>query len=257
LTIAIVLVPAAAHAATVSLVADHDNTLFDGNGAQDFSSGVGTSLFAGNANVGARRALLHFDLSSIPAQAVISGASLTLVDTRSAGVPALLEIHALTAAFGEGSSNSGDSGTGVSAMPGDSTWLHRIFPSTLWTTPGGDFSPVASASVDVTGEGTFTWSGAGLTADVGRWLSNPASNFGWIILDPSTTNSNAQRFSSRENSSMTNRPILTVTYTVPSSVPALNGYAGITLALALGSLGVFLVGPRRARGRGTDPATYK
>ena len=29
---------------------------------------------------------------------------------------------------------------------------------------------------------TYTWSGSGLLADVQSWVSNPASNFGWVIL---------------------------------------------------------------------------
>ena len=64
---------------------------------------------------------------------------------------------------------------------------------------------------------TYTWSGSGLVADVQAWVSNPASNFGWVIRGNEITAGSAQRFNSRENSS--NPPQLTVTYQVPTPTP--------------------------------------
>ena len=64
---------------------------------------------------------------------------------------------------------------------------------------------------------TYTWSGSGLIADVQAWVSNPASNFGWVIRGNETTDGKAQRFNTGENTS--NPPQLTVTYQVSSADP--------------------------------------
>jgi hypothetical protein len=238
--------PASASAATATFVADHDNTLFEGGGSEDFSSGAGSFLFSGNSNAGERRALLHFDLSSLPAGAIVTDASLTLVDSRSATNGAQLELHALTAAFGEGTSNAGDGGQGAVATAGDSTWLHRIFPGTPWNTPGGDFAAASSSTLSVTGIGTFTWNG--LAADVKRWQANSANNFGWILLDPNPNESaSAQRFNSRENPDPSTRPQLTVTYSLAAPVPATGRFGGVLLAFGLAGLGVSAAASRSRR----------
>jgi hypothetical protein len=241
------LSPALAHAATtITFTPDHDNTLFDG-GNQDLSSGAGQFLFAGISNVGARRALVHFNLSAIPPGATVTSASLMLVDSKSANGTSSLEIHALTAAFGEGTSDSGTGGMGAPATAGDSTWLHRLFPSTLWTAPGGDFAAAVSAVLTVSGPGTYTWTGSGLAVDAQRWVSNPTTNFGWILLDPNNANpESAQRFNSRENSDPTTRPVLTVTFTPPAppTVPWAGPWSWLGLALGLALIGGLPLGPR-------------
>jgi hypothetical protein len=118
--------------------------------------------------------------------------------------------------WGEGASNAGEpGGGGIQAEPGDATWLHTFYSSVLWTTPGGDFSATASATTPITMENmTYTWSGSGLIADVQAWVSNPATNFGWIIRGNEVDAASAQRFNSGENPS--NPPQLTVTYQVPT-----------------------------------------
>ena len=64
---------------------------------------------------------------------------------------------------------------------------------------------------------TYTWSGSGLLADVQAWVSNPASNFGWVIRGNEIDAGSAKRFNTRENS--TNPPQLTVTYQVSCATP--------------------------------------
>src|SRR5439155_21950009 len=83
---------------------------------------------------------------------------------------------------------------------------------------GGDFSPTISATTPVNAVNTtYIWSGSGLIADVQGWVSNPANNFGWVILANEIDAGNAQRLNTRENSS--NPPQLTVTYQVSSVTP--------------------------------------
>jgi hypothetical protein len=49
------------------------------------------------------------------------------------------------------------------------------------------------------------------------WVSDPGSNFGWVIRGNEVTSGKAQRFNTREN--INNPPRLTVTYQVPAATP--------------------------------------
>ncbi len=210
--------PSATLAVTVSLSPQKDNTLYE-DAAGQLSNGQGVYLFAGlTQSNNLRRGLIAFDLSSIPANATITGATLSMFLFQSGPFPGAVDISLskVSRDWGEGASNAGEpGGGGVQAEPGDATWLHTFYSSVLWTTPGGDFSATASATTPITTDNmTYTWSGSGLIADVQSWVSNPATNFGWVIrgneVDPGT----AQRFNSGENPS--NPPQLTVTYQVPT-----------------------------------------
>src|SRR5437870_4427463 len=69
---------------TVIVTASADNTIYQDN--TDNSNGAGQNLFAGNTGATSgnspRRALLKFDLSTIPAGALVTSASLSLVVNR-------------------------------------------------------------------------------------------------------------------------------------------------------------------------------
>ena len=52
-------------------------------------------------------------------------------------------------------------------------------------------------------------------ADVQRWLDDPSSNFGWLLLGNESTNRTAKRFDGRQNVSGfpdPQPPVLTVKY---------------------------------------------
>jgi hypothetical protein len=84
-----------------------------------------------------------------------------------------------------------------------------------WTTPGGDFSAIASATTNLAGLGFYTWKSAQMKADVQSWLDTPANNFGWVVTgDESGTVGTAKRLDSRENPTSANVPVLKVFYTV-------------------------------------------
>ncbi|QJE97206.1 PQQ-dependent sugar dehydrogenase [Luteolibacter luteus] len=193
---------------TANLVADRDNAIFS-----DFpgnSSGAG-DLYAGQiANSPAyRRALIHFNLSSIPAGADVTSAEVTLQVTKvgpSTGGDFTFGLHRLTADWGEGTSVS--LGQGAPADEGEATWEDAKFNQLSWDTPGGDFVAGDSASRVVSNLGTYTWSAAGLAADVQSWVDQPASNFGWILRGDETTAS-AKVFGARHTAAP---PRLTVKY---------------------------------------------
>jgi len=236
-----------------------DNTLYE-RAAGDLSNGAGPSLFIGQTGVNAgnvlRRALLRFDLSAIPPGSEVLSARLEfnvdMVPPNPTGFDAAL--HRVQAAWGEaGSFAPGAGGGGASAQPGDATWLHRFFDTEFWTTPGGDFEPIASAFAPLdAGTGTFAFEATPtLIADVQAWVNQPGSNFGWMILGEEDNGENARRIASRENAALA--PMLEVEF-IPAllpppatPVPAL-GIIGLALLTVL--LGVFAARALRRNARG-------
>lgn len=224
-----------------------DNTLYE-NPAGNVSNGQGPNIYAGQTNAsGVRRALVKFDVSSIPANATITSATLTLNLTQSISFGDTQRVHKVLAAWGEGASTTGSTeespgGRGAAAQAGDATWLFRLFPGTAWAAAGGDFVAAASASTTVDGEpGPFSWTGASLAADVQSWLVTPASNFGWMVRGIEGGGLNAKRYASSENPDEALRPVLSVSYTVPPPcVGDLNGDHAVNtvdLTLFLGAFG--------------------
>ena len=129
------------------LLPDRDNTLYETTDGSK-SNAVGEHVFAGTTGIGAhRRALLHFDLTGIPDGATITAARLRMSVSKASpfASPSVLALHRLLDDWGEGTSDApGEEGKGADSTPGDATWLHRFYPSELWSTPGGDFDPGGS-----------------------------------------------------------------------------------------------------------------
>ena len=206
---------------TISLPPQRDNTLYEEPAGQ-LSNGQGVYFFSGKTgNNLLRRGLIVFDLSSIPTTAIATDASLSMFLSMANGGATEVSLSKVLQDWGEGASNAGDpGGGGAQAAPGDATWLHTFYNLGFWTTPGGDFSPTASASTTVNALNTpYHWVGSGLIADVQTWVSNPAGNFGWVVRGNEVDTGTAQRFNSGENSS--NQPQLSVTYqfTAPTPTP--------------------------------------
>ena len=218
----------AAHADTATFTPDKDNTLIQ-DAVGTLSNGAGQQLFVGRTNqignIEIRRALMHFNLSSLPAGANVTSASLRLVGESNNNGARTLVLHRLLQDWGQGTSNS--AGRGAPATSNDATWIYRFYNPTsptsspTWTTPGGSFSSTNTASALCPASGgafTFTSTSA-LLSDVNFWLANPASNFGWELIGDESGPKTAKIIYSREFSTAANRPTLTVTYTVPE--PAL------------------------------------
>jgi len=108
-------------------------------------------------------------------------------------------------------------GNGTAPAAEDATWVHRMFNSVLWQTPGGDFSPLISALVSVGDSSRYTWDSTGeMVADVQGWIDDPSTNFGWLILGNETTSRTTKRFDSKESPTAGNRPTLTIIYEFPA-----------------------------------------
>jgi glucose/arabinose dehydrogenase len=214
---------AAAFADVVSLSASKDETLYeDTDPTSQLSDGQGIFIYVGktgsNDNFRIRRGLIAFNLTSIPANATVTAATLTLFKSNS-NTGATISLHKVTRDWGEGASNAGNpGGSGAPAQPGDATWLYSFYNTTAWTAAGGDFAGAQSATTLVTpNNAAYSWSGSSLVADVQSWITDRTSNFGWAILGDEVNASSAQRFNSRQNTS--SPPQLTITYQAAGPTP--------------------------------------
>lgn len=212
-----------ASAATVTLAAAKDNTIFNSL-VDTLSNGAGERLFSGRTGTGEqRRALVAFDLSSIPPGSTITSAALTLHLSRSNSGPINYDLRKLLADWGEGASDADSAeGQGAQAAPGDATWWHTFYDTQSWTAAGGDFSATVSSITAVDSVPQFeTWpSTAQMVADVQGWLDAPATNFGWIVRVAQPGGTTAKRFDSRQHADPAVRPQLVVDFVGPTDVPA-------------------------------------
>lgn len=232
-----------ASAATVGFQAIADTSLFENKPDSDLGA---TSLVAGtNQQYSRSRALFRFDLTALPAEAVVTGVQIVLYcsrqpdpDQHGGPVESNFSLYRMFVAWGEG---TGNSATGSTAVPGAATWNERMYGAADWTTPGGesdtDFSPTASATTAVGGVGSYTWGAPDLLADVNIWRANPTINFGYIMAsDAETSLGSARRFGAREQPGGTVPPAtLVITYQIPEP--------SATCLAALGSAALLL--PRR------------
>lgn len=212
-------------AESMQFTADRDNTLYEDPDG-DISNGSGDFIFMGRTGTDGdnelRRALVHFDVSAIPAGVIIDSVEVTFEIVFSPQTPEVSGgtafLHRLAADWGEAGSNAPSvEGQGTAAQPGDATWIYGLFDAVAWTTPGGDFLPDPSASQ---GYGldpqtlTFT-STEDLVRDVRKWINAPSENFGWILLGDEGDDFTARKMDSREAEG--GMPAtLTVEYHVPT-----------------------------------------
>ena len=243
LTLLIVLsvaMPGLVSAATVNLTPTKDTSIFDGTTFANNSAGAQTRIYVGSNNNSPfppRRGLLEFDLTSIPAGAFITGASLTLtLDSGGNTSSPTIAVHRVNTEWGEGSVSTGG-GNGAAANAGDATWNSSQHTISTWTTPGGDYNATASATQTVAGNtqfSTFTWDSStnpALLADVQAWFLDAASNHGWELINSlEGNNQSVKGFFSRE-ATAANRPSLSITYVPePAMLSLVAGAAPIVLA---------------------------
>ncbi len=222
-----------------------DTSIFRGDGFDAISDGAGPNLWLATTAGGVtRRALVRFDLSAIAPGSQIDSVTLQIYESRARDVHDVA-LHRLTSAWGESTSNGGDAGAGAPAALGDATWISAYHQTRQWVTQGGDFVQVASAVAEVGVQGAFyRWdSTPSLVADVKSWIDNPTENFGWIMIGDEVTSQSAKRFSSRESTAASARPLLAIDYTL-SPIPEPETYA-----MLLAGLGVLarVVSRRRVR----------
>lgn len=214
-----------AKADTLLLAPVRDNSIYSNLTTR--SNGAG-SLYAGRVanNPYLRRALIAFDLSALPLDAVIISAQLTLpVERTSSRGPAGAEaftIHQLQENWGEGASFG--TGNGAAATTNDATWSSRFYHASTpvaWTTAGGTFAATESAIAYTDGPGdVLTFSSlthSQMLLDLQLWQTSPSSNFGWLLKGDESLSASAKVFFSREAGAFGDPvPQLAIVY---SSVP--------------------------------------
>lgn len=213
------LLASPAAGATIRLEPVQDNTIYE-SAEGTLSNGTGTSLLAGRTNQATdsrRRPVLLFDVAgALPAGATVTSTSLVLHLVPSTAPAVALEVHALQAGWGEGTSEAAFPGQGSAATPGDVTWLHRFYPDQFWSAPGGDFDAAPVATTTVSTAGYYAWGPTqAMSQAVQSWLTTPSANHGWLLKSNETRGGTAKRFDSREAADPALRPRLIIDYVTP------------------------------------------
>lgn len=194
--------------------------------------GARTDFFAGvDASSATYRALIKFDISSLPASAVISSAVLSLYCTGEDSVAdRTIEIYRSLVEWFEGVKN----GTAPDAGQDGSTWNHRnANGSVAWGGGAGGFgsgtdrAATATTSTVITTTGTFF--DFTVTADVQGFHAGTFTNHGWWIINVvggGTTN--RKHFASSDSATAAQRPKLTITYTIPTMSGTIAGTSTAT-----------------------------
>lgn len=248
---------------TAEISAVQDTTLFE-DASGRLGNGAGQYLFIGRTwdengiDKLLRRALIKFDLGSVPPGSTINSVSFsfTINQVPPAATGATISLHTMTEDWGEGASNApGPEGRGTIAQINDATWQHRFFDSEVWNTAGGDFAVAAVASEPISSSPqsvTFTTSPQ-MVAAVQAWVDDPASNHGWALLGDEVFPKNARRILSRENVGPGN-PLLTLDFTpgpvgvIPAdSIPAMTTTGLLILVFVLLILSSFFLRSQLAR----------
>lgn len=212
----------------VTVPASADNTMFEES--PDISNGAGDYFFCGqtNSTSNLRRGLVRFDVAgAVPAGSTIDSVELVLYMSRAKANNDPVSLHLGLADWGEGTSDgSGEEGQGAPATQDDATWAYTFYnasspaSSPTWATPGGEFHPVASATVLVKQDAFYSWTTPLMTNDVQMWLDFPTSNFGWTLLGDETTTATAARFNSRTSTDLARRPQLVINFTPSAATGA-------------------------------------
>ena len=187
-----------AEAATLTLSAAQDTWIQQDSATTNFGSDTVNSVKSQSSAF--KRTLIQFDVSTIPACATVTAATLQMhidTNTQSAGPgnDKIDAVHRLTASWTE-----------LGA-----TWSKRD-GTTSWATAGADFQATATATATAPG-GTGAFVSWDVTADVLAFRSGTAANNGWLVKDnaEATPPASTIGYASRTNATTANRPVLIVT----------------------------------------------
>jgi hypothetical protein len=182
--------------------------------ATNYGSSAVLSVYTWPDNRIANASVLKFDLATIPAGATISSATLNLNLTESdatADPTYTVTVHRILNKNPDLTRATGYTYDGTNAWTQNSCCYNNI---PLAQADIG--APVDSKAVDKT-PGFKGWD---VTSLVRGWFSTPSTNLGLLVnSDPSKLRDRYRNFSSSEDPVASNRPYLTVAYTVPALAP--------------------------------------
>lgn len=162
------------------------------------------------------RALLRFDVNgNVPFGSHITNANLSMNCASVTGTQSAitLSLYRMLDDWGEGTSAATlIPSLGVAATTNDATWINNLYPSTnSWTTAGGAYFPLSSASTIVAGPALYAWSNTKMINDLQTWLNDPSTNKGWVLRTNETGANQEKLFNSKDD--VSNKPTLAITYT--------------------------------------------
>jgi len=156
----------------------------------------------------ARRTLIEFNVSTIPSDAIIDSAILTLYATAKGSSDAIVNVYRVNYTWTEGTGTGSTTGNGA-------TW-NNATGTAAWTTAGGDFDTNIWNNTTITAINTFfDWN---LTNLVQSIVNGTLVNYG-IILRTTTAGSGTTSFASSDNINSTRWPELNVSYHTPDNSP--------------------------------------
>jgi glucose/arabinose dehydrogenase len=220
------IVPAPPVVSTTTLDAVKDTSILAelGPSSEEQSNGQGHLMAGQTASANNRRALLQFDISSLPVGSTIVSASLQLsVNLVENATARNLNVFKLRESWGEAASLNpdpvGNPWGGAPALVNDATWDNRFYHDTTptpWTVSTDmPYWFSSSALRSITTAATYTWTDA-LAGDVRSWLAAPSTNNGWILVGVENSTSSTKRIESRESLTPSARPKLIVTHVPPT-----------------------------------------
>ena len=162
--------------------------------------GASTSLIVDRESTDLQRALLQFDLSSIPANATIISATLKMRSTQIGGT-LNIGVYEVTQAWSEGTGNG---------TAGAANWNQRQ-TGTNWTTAGGTFNSTAVATLNTNSTGQHTWD---ITSLVRAWVDGSKTNNGLMVASPDGGGNRTVTYDSSEGTTV---PVIVIDYTVPAN----------------------------------------
>ena len=193
----------------VTLTATMDATICL-NGTTDGAIGDGNLFVGRSLEHTVRRALVRFDVSSIPSGSTVLDAALRLqVDKKQGSVAAQAFLVSTDWAQGPATGGGSGSGGGECSTPGgsDASWNQTGLGGN-WITAGGDFASTASGQSMLTPIGTYDITGASIVTDVQGWIDGTNPSYGWILVSTDElTDGNASR--------IVTAPTLLVRYQAP------------------------------------------
>ncbi len=181
-----------------------DSWLNQANTSQ--ANGGATKLEVGKlfSSTQARRGIYHFNISEIPATAVVQSAVFSTTRVGGDNNTQDIYLHQLTNSWVEGQVSWANRSTG---------------PNVAWTTGGGDFNGTIEATATITSAKiAYNWN---IGTAVQNWVTTPANNNG-LLLKTGEGLSKRHQFATKENTTQTLRPKLTITYVIPepcASIP--------------------------------------
>ncbi len=200
---------------TIGLSAEIDAYIAQGSPSSNY--GNCNRLYSGSTSSNSNRSLLKFNLTSIPTNAIIEGATLLLTRVGGSNTSSTnISVHKITADWTEGSGS-------CSGNTGPASWNQRT-SGTAWASSGGDFTATADAITAVAGNATYKWA---LKDLIQKWVNGSSPNYGMLLKMQTEGVANEKYFASSEYNTAGLRPQLEITYSIP-------GTTGITYAWSTG-----------------------